>query len=47
MFFMIGIIKSKVFDRPLIASGLRTLLTRGTATGLAFYTGFILREIFE
>jgi VIT1/CCC1 family predicted Fe2+/Mn2+ transporter len=46
MFFMIGMLKSFVFDKPMIPSGLRTLLTGGTAAGLAFYTGHILREVF-
>ena len=46
MFFMIGMIKSFVFDKPVILSGFRTLLTGGTAAGLAFFTGHILREVF-
>ena len=46
MFFMIGMLKSFVFDKPLIPSGLRTLLIGGIAAGLAFYTGHILREVF-
>ena len=46
MFFMIGMLKSFVFDKPMIPSGFRTLLTGGTAAGLAFYTGHILREVF-
>ncbi len=44
--FMIGMLKSCVFDNPIILSGFRTLLTGGTAAGLAFYTGHILREVF-
>lgn len=47
MFFLIGMLKSFVFDRPMIRSGFRTLLTGGTAAGLAFYTGYLLREVFE
>jgi VIT1/CCC1 family predicted Fe2+/Mn2+ transporter len=46
MFFMIGMLKSFVFSKPGIVSGFRTLLTGGTAAGLAFYTGHILREVF-
>jgi VIT1/CCC1 family predicted Fe2+/Mn2+ transporter len=46
MFFMIGMLKSFVFSKPVIVSGFRTLLIGGTAAGLAFYTGHILREVF-
>ena len=46
MFFMIGMLKSFVFDKPVILSGFRTLLAGGTAAGLAFFTGHILREVF-
>jgi VIT1/CCC1 family predicted Fe2+/Mn2+ transporter len=46
MFFMIGMLKSLVFNKPVLVSGFRTLLTGGTAAGLAFYTGHILREVF-
>jgi len=46
MFFSIGMLKSLVFDMPVFISGLRTLLTGGTAAALAFITGFLLREIF-
>jgi len=46
MFFLIGMLKSLAFDKPVILSGFRTLLTGGTAAGLAFYTGFLLREVF-
>ena len=46
MFFLIGMLKSYVFDKPLILSGFRTLLIGGIAAGLAFYTGYLLREVF-
>ena len=44
MFFMIGMLKSLVFGQPFMLSGVRTLLTGGTAAGLAFFTGYLLRE---
>ncbi|BCN93131.1 membrane protein [Thiomicrorhabdus immobilis] len=46
MFFFIGMLKSFVFAKPIIYSGFSTLLTGGTAAGLAFLTGYILRELF-
>lgn len=46
MFFSIGMLKSLVFAKPVLISGLRTLLTGGTAAGIAFLTGYLLREIF-
>lgn len=46
MFFMIGMLKSMVFNKPIISSGLQTLAIGGTAAALAFYTGHILREVF-
>jgi len=45
MFFLIGILKSFIVDKPLFTSGLRTLLTGSTAAALAFFTGYLLREI--
>lgn len=46
MFFFIGTMKSLVFAKPLIRSGLNTLLTGGAAAALAFLTGYLLREVF-
>ncbi|WP_321322950.1 VIT1/CCC1 transporter family protein [Thiomicrorhabdus sp.] len=46
MFFTIGLLKSLVFTKPMIYSGLSTLLTGGTAAGLAYLTGYMLRELF-
>ncbi len=46
MFFAIGTGKSLVFGKPVVLSGLRTLLTGGIAAGLAFATGYVLRELF-
>lgn len=45
MFFLIGMLKSFVFAKPVFLSGLRTLLTGGTAAGLAFVSGYLLREV--
>ena len=47
MFFSIGTLKSVVFDIPVVMSGLRTLLTGGTAAVLAFLTGHLLRKFFD
>ena len=46
MFFMIGMLKSIVFAKPIFLSGIQTLLTGGAAASLAFITGYILREQF-
>lgn len=45
MFFLIGMLKSLFLNKPILRSGLSTLLTGGTAAGLAFLTGYLLREI--
>jgi len=45
-FFSIGMLKSLVFAKPIFRSGLSTLLTGGTAAGLAYLTGHILRVTF-
>ena len=46
MFFSIGMLKSLVFAKPIFISGLRTLVTGGTAAAVAFFTGYLLRETF-
>jgi len=46
MFFLIGMLKSVIVNKPLFTSGLRTLLTGSAAAGLAFFTGYLLRNIF-
>ena len=46
MFFLIGMLKSLVFQKLLLFSGLRTLATGSAAAGLAFFTGYLLREVF-
>ena len=46
MFFLIGMMKSIIFAKPVFRSGLNTLLTGSTAAGLAFLTGYLLRDIF-
>jgi VIT1/CCC1 family predicted Fe2+/Mn2+ transporter len=45
MFFFIGAMKSRIFFKPVIRSGISTLLTGGAAASLAFLVGYILREI--
>ncbi len=45
MFFLIGMLKSVVFSKPLFISGMRTFLTGGTAAGLAYLTGYLLRNV--
>jgi len=46
MFFAIGLLKSLVLSRPLLRSGLRTLLTGGAAAAIAYLTGYLLRVLF-
>jgi VIT1/CCC1 family predicted Fe2+/Mn2+ transporter len=46
VFFSIGMLKSMVFAKPVLLSGLSTLLTGGAAASLAYLTGYLLREIF-
>ena len=46
MFFSIGALKSLVFAKPVIRSGLKTLLTGGAAASLAFIAGYVLRSLF-
>jgi VIT1/CCC1 family predicted Fe2+/Mn2+ transporter len=46
MFFLVGAIKGLLFTKPIIISGVRTLLTGGTAASLAFLAGYILRDFF-
>jgi VIT1/CCC1 family predicted Fe2+/Mn2+ transporter len=45
-FFSIGTLKSLVFAKPVFRSGLSTLLTGGTAAGLAYLTGYLLQRVF-
>jgi VIT1/CCC1 family predicted Fe2+/Mn2+ transporter len=45
MFFSIGTLKSLFLNKPMLRSGLSTLLTGGTAASLAYLTGYLLREI--
>ena len=45
MFFSIGTLKSFVFAKPVIRSGVSTLLTGGAAAALAFLVGSLLREM--
>ena len=47
MFFLIGAMKSFVFDKPVLISGLKTLLTGSVAASLAFITGYLLRVVFD
>lgn len=46
MFFSIGALKSRLLSKPMVRTGLGTLLTGGTAAGLAFLIGYVLREAF-
>jgi VIT1/CCC1 family predicted Fe2+/Mn2+ transporter len=45
-FFSIGMLKSLVFAKPMLRSGLSTLLTGGAAAGLAYLTGYLLQQAF-
>ena len=47
MFFLIGMVKSLTLEKPVLISGVRTLLTGGVASALAYYTAYFLREIFN
>jgi len=47
MFFLIGMLKSLALKKPAFLSGVRTLLTGGTAAVLAYYTAYFLREVFN
>lgn len=47
MFFVIGMLKSYALAKPVLLSGFRTLLTGGTAAALAYFTAYVLREIFN
>jgi len=47
MFFLIGMLKSLALEKPLLLSGFRTLLTGGAAASLAYFTAWLLREIFN
>lgn len=46
MFFAIGASKSLVYRRPMLPSGLKTLLTGSTAAALAYASGYLLRAVF-
>jgi VIT1/CCC1 family predicted Fe2+/Mn2+ transporter len=46
VFFAIGSLKSLFLGRPAIMAGLATLLTGGSAAGLAFLVGYLLRNAF-
>jgi VIT1/CCC1 family predicted Fe2+/Mn2+ transporter len=46
VFFAIGSLKSLIFGLPALKAGLATLLTGGTAAGLAFLVGHLLRNAF-
>ena len=47
MFYGIGMIKGLVLDRPVLLSGISTLLTGSVAAGLAFAVGHVLRQFYE
>jgi vacuolar iron transporter family protein len=46
VFFAIGSLKSLFLGRPALKAGLATLLTGGSAAGLAFLVGYLLRNAF-
>lgn len=46
MFFMIGMLKGRVYSRRILRSGIGTFLLGGTAAILAFLTGYLLRQFF-
>ncbi|AMX03802.1 VIT1/CCC1 transporter family protein [Microbulbifer thermotolerans] len=46
MFFVIGMLKSLVYARPVLRSGFSTLLLGGAAAALAFLIGYWLRALF-
>lgn len=46
VFFAIGSLKSLVFGRPPLKTGLATLLTGGSAAAVAFAIGYLLRNAF-
>lgn len=46
MFFIIGAGKSLFHRRPVLLSGLKTLLTGTAAAGMAFAVGYLLRVVF-
>lgn len=46
MFFLIGATKSIFFAKPIMRSGLKTLLTGSAAASLAFISGYVLRVVF-
>jgi len=47
MFFFIGMLKNLALAKPFFLAGLRTLLTGGTAAGLAYSIAYFLREVFN
>lgn len=46
MFFSIGMLKSLVYQRPILRSGFRTLCMGGAAAGLAFLSGHLAHALF-
>ncbi len=46
MFFVIGMLKSLVYARPVLRSGFNTLVLGGAAAALAFLVGYWLRQLF-
>ena len=47
MFFAIGMCKSLIYATSVLSAGLKTLLLGGTAAGLAYLTGYLLRTLFQ
>jgi VIT1/CCC1 family predicted Fe2+/Mn2+ transporter len=44
-FFLVGIVKGRVVQKPLMRSGLNTLLVGGIAAAVAFVVGYLLNLI--
>ncbi len=44
-FFMVGTLKGRSLQRPMIASGLETLLIGSVAAGLAYAVGYLIRRL--
>jgi VIT1/CCC1 family predicted Fe2+/Mn2+ transporter len=45
VFFLIGMLKSLVFNRPALMSGISTLIKGGLAATLAYLTGYLLQHL--
>lgn len=46
MFFLVGMLKSALLGLPIWRSATQTLISGGTAAALAFFSGYVLRQVF-